>query len=64
VVNPDTIAAQMEGGALLGLTAALYGAITHKGGRMEQSNLRDYRPMFGEASCACVTPATPMRSSP
>jgi isoquinoline 1-oxidoreductase beta subunit len=45
VVNPDTIAAQVEGGALFGLTAALYGAITLKGGRVEQSNFHDYRPM-------------------
>jgi hypothetical protein len=30
VVNPHTIAAQGEGGALFGLTAGLYGAITRK----------------------------------
>jgi isoquinoline 1-oxidoreductase beta subunit len=45
VVNPDTIAAQMEGGALYGLTAALYGNITVKNGRVEQGNFNDYRPM-------------------
>jgi len=45
VVNPDTIAAQMEGGSLFGLTAALYGAITLKDGRVEQGNFNDYRPM-------------------
>jgi isoquinoline 1-oxidoreductase beta subunit len=45
VVNPDTIAAQVEGGALFGLTAALYGAITVKNGRVEQGNFNDYRPM-------------------
>jgi isoquinoline 1-oxidoreductase beta subunit len=45
VVNPNTIAAQVEGGTLFGLTAALYGAITLKGGRVEQSNFHDYRPM-------------------
>ena len=44
-VNPDTIAAQMEGGALYGLTAALYGAITFKDGRVEQSNFDNYRPL-------------------
>jgi len=44
-VNPDTIAAQMEGGSLFGLTAALYGAITLKDGRVEQGNFNDYRPM-------------------
>jgi isoquinoline 1-oxidoreductase subunit beta len=45
VVNPDTIEAQVEGGTLFGLTAALYGAITLKHGRVEQSNFHDYRPM-------------------
>jgi isoquinoline 1-oxidoreductase beta subunit len=45
VVNPDTIAAQMEGGSLFGLTAALYGAITLKNGRVEQGNFNNYRPM-------------------
>ena len=45
VINPDTIAAQVEGGALFGLTAALYGAITLKNGRVEQDNFNTYRPM-------------------
>jgi len=44
-INPDTIAAQVEGGALFGLTAALYGNITLKNGRVEQSNFHDYQPM-------------------
>ncbi len=44
-VNPDTIAAQMEGGALYGLTAALYGAITFSQGRVEQSNFDTYLPL-------------------
>jgi isoquinoline 1-oxidoreductase beta subunit len=35
----------MEGGALFGLTAALYGEITLKDGRVEQSNFDTYRPM-------------------
>ena len=38
VVNPDTIAAQVEGGSIFGLTAALHGAITIKDGRVEQGN--------------------------
>jgi isoquinoline 1-oxidoreductase beta subunit len=45
VINPDTIAAQVEGGTLFGLTAALYGAITLKNGRVAQGNFHDYRPM-------------------
>ena len=42
-INPGIIAAQMEGGIAFGLGAALYGAITLKDGRVEQSNFNDYR---------------------
>ncbi|MBI5602116.1 MAG: xanthine dehydrogenase family protein molybdopterin-binding subunit [Deltaproteobacteria bacterium] len=42
VVNPDTIEAQMEGGIVFGLSAALHGAITFKNGRVEQENFDDY----------------------
>jgi len=42
-VNPDTIAAQLQGGIIFGLTAALYGEITVAAGRVQQSNFHDYR---------------------
>jgi isoquinoline 1-oxidoreductase beta subunit len=42
-VNPDTIVAQLEGGLIFGLTAALYGEITIDKGRVRQSNFNDYR---------------------
>jgi isoquinoline 1-oxidoreductase beta subunit len=42
-VNPDVIAAQMEGGIGFGLGAILYGAITLKDGRIEQDNFNNYR---------------------
>jgi isoquinoline 1-oxidoreductase beta subunit len=42
-VNPDTIAAQLQGGLIFGLTAALYGEITIDKGRVQQSNFNDYR---------------------
>lgn len=42
VVNPDIVKAQMEGGIIFALTAALYGEITLKNGRVEQSNFDDY----------------------
>ena len=44
-VNPDTIEAQIEGGLIFGLTAALYGEITIDKGRVQQSNFHDYRMM-------------------
>jgi isoquinoline 1-oxidoreductase beta subunit len=42
-VNPDIIVAQLEGGLIFGLTAALYGEVTIDGGRVQQSNFNDYR---------------------
>jgi isoquinoline 1-oxidoreductase beta subunit len=43
VVNPDTVVAQLQGGLIFGLTAALYGEITIDKGRVQQSNFNDYR---------------------
>jgi len=43
VVNPDTVIAQLQGGLIFGLTAALYGEITLEQGRVQQSNFHDYR---------------------
>jgi isoquinoline 1-oxidoreductase subunit beta len=45
VINPDTVKAQMEGGIVYGLTAALKTEITLKDGRVEQGNFNDY-PML------------------
>jgi isoquinoline 1-oxidoreductase beta subunit len=42
-VNPDTIVAQLQGGMIFGATAALYGEITIKDGRVQQTNFNDYR---------------------
>jgi isoquinoline 1-oxidoreductase beta subunit len=42
-VNPDTVIAQLQGGMVFGLTAALYGDISIKKGRVQQSNFHDYR---------------------
>jgi isoquinoline 1-oxidoreductase beta subunit len=42
-VNPDIIVAQLQGGLIFGLTAALWGEITIKNGRVQQSNFNDYR---------------------
>jgi isoquinoline 1-oxidoreductase beta subunit len=43
VVNPDTVVAQLQGGLIFGLTAALFGQITIDRGRVQQSNFNDYR---------------------
>ena len=42
VVNPDNVAAQIEGGIAFGLTAALNAEATLKNGRIQQSNFHDY----------------------
>ena len=43
VVNPNTVEAQIQGGIIFGITAALYSEITIKDGRVEQANFTDYR---------------------
>jgi len=43
VVNPDTVTAQMEGGIIFALTAALYGKISIKNGEPQQTNFHDYQ---------------------
>jgi isoquinoline 1-oxidoreductase beta subunit len=42
IVNSLSLRAQIEGGLVWGLSAALYGRITIKAGRIEQSNFHDY----------------------
>ena len=43
VINPDTVQAQIQGAIIFGVTAALYGEITLKDGRVEQSNFDTYQ---------------------
>ena len=43
VINPDIVRAQMEGGIVYGLSAALSGRISLEKGRVKQSNFHDYR---------------------
>jgi isoquinoline 1-oxidoreductase subunit beta len=43
VVNPDTVRAQIQGAIIFGITAALYGEITLKDGRVEQANFDTYQ---------------------
>jgi isoquinoline 1-oxidoreductase beta subunit len=73
-VNPLTIAEQVEGGVIFGLSAALYGKITVKNGIPEQGNFDTYRmvrlaqapkidvylmPSGGKAWGGAGEPATP-----
>ena len=43
IVNPNGVIAQIQGGLIFGLSAALHGEITLKKGRVQQSNFHDYR---------------------
>jgi isoquinoline 1-oxidoreductase subunit beta len=43
VVNPDTVQAQIQSGIMFGATAALYGEISLKNGRVQQSNFDTYQ---------------------
>jgi isoquinoline 1-oxidoreductase beta subunit len=43
MVNPDIVTAQIEGGIVYGISGALWGEVTLKSGRVQQSNFTDYR---------------------
>ncbi|HZW59441.1 MAG TPA: molybdopterin cofactor-binding domain-containing protein, partial [Woeseiaceae bacterium] len=43
IVNPEGVIAQVEGATIYGLSIALYGELTARDGRVEQSNFGDYR---------------------
>jgi isoquinoline 1-oxidoreductase beta subunit len=50
IINPDRVRAQMEGSVIFGMSLAFHGAITLKGGAVQQSNFRDVRLVrMGEA---------------
>ncbi|HEX5689205.1 MAG TPA: molybdopterin cofactor-binding domain-containing protein, partial [Roseiflexaceae bacterium] len=53
VVNPDSGAAQIEGGIVFGLSAALYGAITIDKGAVVQGNFGDH-PMVRMADTPVI----------
>jgi isoquinoline 1-oxidoreductase subunit beta len=42
-VNPRIVESQLESGIVYGLSAALWGDVTLRGGRVQQSNFNDYR---------------------
>jgi isoquinoline 1-oxidoreductase beta subunit len=53
LINPDTVEAQMQSAVSYGLTAALHGEITIRGGRVEQKNYSDY-PVLTLASSPAI----------
>jgi isoquinoline 1-oxidoreductase subunit beta len=63
-VNPDVIKAQMEGGIGFGIGAALYGAITLKAGKVEQSNFHDYQVLRIEDMPAIEVHIVPSAEKP
>ncbi|MEB3196626.1 MAG: molybdopterin cofactor-binding domain-containing protein [Candidatus Sericytochromatia bacterium] len=50
VANPDRVRAQLEGAVIMGLSNAMYGAITFAKGRASQANFHDYPVMRADAA--------------
>jgi isoquinoline 1-oxidoreductase beta subunit len=64
VVNPDTVIAQLQGGLIFGVTAALYGEITIDKGRVRQSNFHDYRMLRIDQTPAIEVHLVPSGEAP
>jgi isoquinoline 1-oxidoreductase subunit beta len=54
VVNPDTVAAQIEGGIVFGLTAVQYGRLQVDGGAIVENNFDGY-PLLRMLDCPQIT---------
>ena len=63
-VNPEGVRAQMESGIVYGLSAALFGRITLKDGRVQQSNFHDYRVVRINESPAIEVHIVPSSEKP
>jgi len=63
-VNPDTVQAQIQGGLLFGVTAALHGEITLKNGRLEQENFDSYVTLRIDEAPAIEVHVVPSREPP
>ncbi len=64
VVNPGIVRAQLEGGVLFGLGAALFGQVTIKGGAVVESNFHDYRVLRASEAPHVETILVPSESDP
>ncbi len=63
-VNPALVRQQIEGGIVFGLSNAMYGRITLRAGRVEQSNFHDYRIMRLAEAPAVTVEVLPSNASP
>ena len=64
LVNPDSVHAQMQGGVMFGLSAALFNEITFAHGRVQQSNFDNFRALRFHEAPRVVTHIIPSTESP
>ncbi len=64
VINPDIVAGQMESGTIYGLSAALKGSITVKGGRVEQENFDTFEVVRVDEAPVIETYIVPSTEAP
>jgi isoquinoline 1-oxidoreductase beta subunit len=64
IVHPDNAAAQIEGGTLFGMSAALWNEITLRNGGIEQSNFNDYRTLRIDETPQVEVHLVPSREAP
>lgn len=63
-VNPDIVEAQVQGAVIFGITAALYGEITLKRGRVEQANFDTYQMLRIDEAPAIEVHIVPSTEAP
>jgi isoquinoline 1-oxidoreductase beta subunit len=63
-VHPDNAIAQIEGGTLFGLSAALWNEVTLRNGRIEQGNFNDYRTIRIDETPEVQVHLVPSREAP
>lgn len=63
-IQPVNVIAQIEGGAIFGLAAALYGDISFTGGVVDQSSYSDYRVMLLDETPTMETFIMPSTAAP
>ena len=64
MVNPNIVKQQLEGSIIYGLSAVLYGEVTLKDGRVEQTNFHDYQVVRMPESPAVEMHIVPSEEKP